>query len=170
MSGAKKKIIYIVSQLLFGCVFGFSCISVQAQYSSQNIKLIQSKAKSGDAKAQSALGFFYQQGTGVPKDSKRAIYWLKKAAAKGDKKAPTMLGIIYMKEKDYPKAFDWFKKGAKKGVPESQGLLGSVYLEGLPGIKPDYQEARYWLQQAADKGDVIAQSTLDKMSSTKPSI
>jgi TPR repeat protein len=51
-------------------------------------------AEEGDAEAQSALGIFYVNGRGVPRDYVEAYKWLKLASDKGDKDAKTAFGVI----------------------------------------------------------------------------
>jgi TPR repeat protein len=51
-------------------------------------------AEEGDAEAQSALGIFYVNGRGVPKDYVEAYKWLKLASDKGDKDAKTAFSVI----------------------------------------------------------------------------
>jgi TPR repeat protein len=51
-------------------------------------------AEEGDPEAQSALGIFYVNGRGVPKDYVEAYKWLKLASDKGDKDAKTAFAVI----------------------------------------------------------------------------
>ena len=48
---------------------------------------------------------------------------------------------------------------AQYGLPEAQARLGLCYLRGL-GVPANQAEARHWLEQAADAGDVTAQTEL----------
>jgi TPR repeat protein len=47
----------------------------------------------GDAFAQSALGFFYAEGRGVPQDYVEAVKWFRKAAVQGDATAQYNVGL-----------------------------------------------------------------------------
>ena len=51
-------------------------------------------AEAGDSEAQSALGIFYVNGRGVPKDFVEAYKWLKLASDQGDKDATTAFNVI----------------------------------------------------------------------------
>ena len=53
------------------------------------------KAEKGDAKAQTLLGIFYQDGDGVPKDDAEAVKWYRKAADQGHALAQYFLGYKY---------------------------------------------------------------------------
>jgi len=61
----------------------------------------------------------YYLGEGVPKDDKKALVWLTKAAEQGHPKATARLGIMYYFGKDVPqdykKAFFWVAKLAEQG-------------------------------------------------------
>ena len=50
-------------------------------------------AEQGDASAQSNLGVMYENGEGVAKDYKKAVYWLRKAADQGFAPAKEALAI-----------------------------------------------------------------------------
>ena len=56
---------------------------------------------------QSNLGTLYLEGTGVPQDSSKGIYWLRKAARQGDAEAYVNLGRVYFEGTGVPK--DWAK-------------------------------------------------------------
>jgi TPR repeat protein len=53
-------------------------------------------AERGDARSQSALGYLYLNGFGVPKNIGEAVYWYKKAAAQGEPEAEAYLGSFYI--------------------------------------------------------------------------
>src|ERR1700730_4103544 len=52
-------------------------------------------AVQGDADAQLLVGFMYQDGEGVQKDSAEAIHWYKLSADQGNKNAQFNMGILY---------------------------------------------------------------------------
>ena len=52
---------------------------------------------------QSNLGYMYDKGEGVPKDSKEAAKWYKLAAQQGDAYAQAILGYMYDKGEGVPK-------------------------------------------------------------------
>ena len=68
------------------------------------------KAENGNAKAQSAMGAYYESGNGVEKDQWKAIYWYTKAAEQGNPNAQYHLAVLYNKVEDNPlKAYYWFE-------------------------------------------------------------
>src|SRR3989442_13689308 len=53
------------------------------------------RAEQGNVDAQFDLGFMYQNGDGVPKDSAQAAQWYRKAAEQGMEGAQNNLGLRY---------------------------------------------------------------------------
>ena len=64
--------LFCVSGLLLSVVFA------------ESLDETRQKAKSGDAAAQANLGYLYDTGEGVPKDSTEALTWYRKAADQGN--------------------------------------------------------------------------------------
>lgn len=76
-------------------------------------------AEEGNAEAQYKLGRMYEEGLGLPQDSKEAFKWYLKAAEKGSAKAQYKLGTMYTLGKgvtrDIVEAAKWFGKAAQQG-------------------------------------------------------
>ena len=53
------------------------------------------RAKQGDAGAQSVLGGYYLEGTGIAKNPVEAVMWFRKAAEQGHDRAQSLLGTCY---------------------------------------------------------------------------
>ncbi len=123
-------------------------------------------AEKGNLKAQLSLGLMYQYGTGVTKDSEKAIVWLLKAAEGGDKIAQSWLGIQYMSGNGVPldnqKAFKWISRAAEQGHAGSQDMLGIMYESGK-GVDKDYKKSFEWRKRAAMQNDPQAQFSLGIM-------
>jgi uncharacterized protein len=66
---------------------------------------VSSLAHRGDARAQTALGFMYATGRGVPQNFERAVDWYRRAADQGDPTAQYLLGLMYDKGQGVPQ--DW---------------------------------------------------------------
>lgn len=58
------------------------------------MKIWQPLANDGDREAQYHLGYMFQTGTGVNKDSQKALYWYNKAAQNGHGKAFVLAKVI----------------------------------------------------------------------------
>lgn len=70
-------------------------------------------AMNGDVESMFDLAWLYQNGKGVVHDSKKALYWLKKAANCHDPRAMDAYGMLYMQgrivDKDPYQAKQWFE-------------------------------------------------------------
>ena len=102
----------LAPRLLLTC--GAFLITISAPLSAQDTDFAKTKklAESGNAKAQSNLGYMYAKGEGVPKDAAEAVKWYRKAADQGYAKAQTNLGYMYANGEGVPKdaaeAYTWF--------------------------------------------------------------
>lgn len=127
-------------------------------------------ATNGHPQAQHVLGILYQNGLGVEKDIKVAIYWLEKAAAQGLKEAENYLGHLYLDgkvvEKDVDKAEKWLLAAAKHGELEAQVHLGLMYVDDR-AAKKDIRSAEIWLRAAALRESEEAKIALEKIPGVK---
>jgi TPR repeat protein len=122
-----------------------------------------SRALAGEADAMLALGWFYLDGPGTPRDRAAGLGWIRKAADKGDLVALRDLGQIYRDgyaaPKDFAEAAHWFLIAANRGDAESMANLASLYENGT-GLPQNFVEAARWDRAAADKGEVSAMVSL----------
>lgn len=123
----------------------------------------QRRAEAGDARAQYQLYFRYSLGDGVKQDQETANRWLQQAAGNGDADAQYWLGELYYDGgsgfgKDRAAAFIWLEKAAAQGGRAEQSHIGWRYY-----ANGDYDNARRWLQKAADQCDGTAQFYLKKI-------
>ncbi len=140
----------------------------------QKFKLAAEKARvmaeGGHPKAQHVLGMLYQNGLGVEKDIKIAIYWLEKAAAQGLKEAESYLGHLYLDGKvvtrDVDKAEKYMLLAAQHGEREAQVHLGLMYLDDKTA-KKDLKSASIWLHAAALQDSEEAKKALEKIPGVK---
>lgn len=132
------------------------------------ITWLRKSAKAGYAKAQDALGWRYLLGSGVPKDLGQARAWFRKAAANGlgagsanlchsyhepmelmkgtDPLEGWPLPPVTGNKRDLAELFDSCRKGATTGRPPATQVLGVLYARGIGDIKPDYEQAYFWLR------------------------
>ena len=104
-------------------------------------------AERGDADAQSRLGFMYDNGQGVPKDSAEAVRWLRRAAEQGFPKAQFDLGVSYENgigvPQDYVEAYIWFSvcaAGGHERAPEWRDKV--AHLLSFEQLRDAQREAR----------------------------
>lgn len=121
------------------------------------------KAETGDAKAQTYLGFCYENGLEVKKDYVEALKWFHKAVDQNYAEAQRNLGWCYYDghgvQRDYTEAVKWFQKAADQDNAQAQCNLGDCYAKGN-GVPKDSVEAIKWYQKAANQDFVPAQGYL----------
>lgn len=147
-------------------IFFIPCLTLAF---SQDIANLEKMAKQGDLDAQYDLGHCYENGIGVAKDTKKAVYWYTKAADKGLANAQDRLGYCYNYgrgvAKDLNKAFEYYSKAANQGHAKAQSNLGTFYRYG-EGIEKNLDKAIYWYKKAADQGYQPAKKFLSELESS----
>jgi len=120
-------------------------------------------AEQGDVTAQYKLGTAYEDGSCVPIDNGKAVFWYRKVAEQGDGDAQNDLGVMYLTGEGVPEdktqAAFWFRKAAEQGIATAQNNLGVRYLNG-DGIPEDKAQAAFWFRKAAEQGLAAAQFNL----------
>jgi len=151
--------------IICSCVCVFLYVSSPLVYSissSSSTQLTIKKAEAGSRDAQFQLGYRYEKGKQVKRNSEKAIKWYRKAAQKGHVKAQDRLAMLYYKKKRYDKARFWLEKRAKAGNSEAQFLYANTYRYGL-GAKISNKSAKHWYNKAAKKDHKQAQYELGRM-------
>ena len=125
---------------------------------------LQPLANQGNAEAQYALGWMYEQGKGVTQDYKEAARLFGLAAAQGDASAQYNLGVMYDKGRgvtqDYKEAARLFGLAAAQGNARVQVVLALMYSIGQ-GVTQDYIYALMWVNIAASSGHANAVKVRD---------
>ncbi len=115
------------------------------------------------APAQSKLGYCYEEGLGVAKDTEVAVKWYMKAAQSGYPTAMINLASCYDLGKGVamskPEAFKWYKKAADQDFPLGHYNVGICYATGT-GVEVDDVRALEYLTKAAELGEATAQFNL----------
>jgi hypothetical protein len=107
-------------------------------------------AQSGNADAQTSLGFMYQNAQGTSKDSNKAREWYEKAATQKQPYALFNLALFYV-DYDQFKAYELFLEAAILEVPPAQYEVALMLERGL-GCLQNYSEAAFWYEEAAKRG------------------
>jgi TPR repeat protein len=89
-------------------------------------------------------------------------------AQKGDIKAQTALGLMYLGIvdgllADKGKAAERFRKAAEQGEREAQYQLGEMYRLGSKALKKNNSLALEWHKKAAEQGDPFAQTSVGSL-------
>ncbi len=101
----------------------------------------------------------YYDGDGFPKDTGKAVEWLKKGSDGGNTEAKTLLGLIRIFEDgftDPDQGIDLLREVSSlpEADPELQGLLARLLYDGeLWGIERDLDECAKWAEKAAEGDD-----------------
>jgi TPR repeat protein len=117
-------------------------------------------AEDGNAEAQFGIGYLYDKGLGVPRDTAEAIHWYRLSAEKNHALSQLNLGAIHQEgREDFPadpgRAADWYRLAAEQGNASAQYNLGKLYFRGQ-GLPRKYELAAEWLRKAADQDHVKA--------------
>jgi len=86
-------------------------------------------AKQGDTSAQISLGYFFDTGIHLKKDTKKALYWYKKAARNKSAAACSNIGTVYRDVGNVERARFWFLKAIESNDGDAALELGKLYLE-----------------------------------------
>jgi TPR repeat protein len=138
-------------------------------------------SEEGDAEAQNALGFRYENGMKVEKNASEARKWYLKAANQGLAAGQMHVCSGHLEHKDleagvYPfsglplpplhtskadlvEALKWCGKAASQGYVDAEADLGILYAKGGEGLKRDYEQSYFWLkldQQDRELCDAVA--------------
>ena len=121
------------------------------------------RAKNGDVEAQFVLGYMYDYGEGLPRDSEKAVHWYTKASEQGEARASYGLGLMYKYGEGVPQNLQqvvyWYTKASEQGDAQAQHELGLMYADGF-GVSLDYEQAFYWWKKSAEQAYVRAQYSL----------
>lgn len=135
-------------------------IEVGKPISKNTIDKYKEIAENGDSELQYKLGYMYENGIGVPKNSKSAFYWYENAANNGIRDANNKLAWFYYcgksVTKNIDKAIDLLSEHAEIGDASTQCLLANIY----EFDECDYENALKWYEKASAKGDCHATHNL----------
>ena len=111
---------------------------------------------------------FYDGTNGHPKDSTKAVCWLKRAANQGYAPAQYYLGTMYELgsgglPKDDTEAVNWYRNAASQGYTLAETELGVLYQNGRGGVPKDDTQSASLYSRAAEQGNEIAEYNLGIM-------
>jgi TPR repeat protein len=119
-------------------------------------ELVRQAAEAGYPIAIYQIGYFYENGDGVPTNLVEAQRWYEKGAAIGEPRSEAALGLMYENGKpmrsDWVEAAKWYMKGAQQEHPKSELLLGRAYEYGI-GVPLNLDTAITWYDKAAAQGE-----------------
>ena len=130
------------------------CLDDKKEYT-QAFEWYSKAAAQGFAPAECIIGYYYDNGMGVEKNTAKAFEWWSKAAAQGFAKAEYNVGTCYENgigvEKNTAKAFEWYSKAAAQGYASAECAIGYYYENGM-GVEKNASKAFEWYSKAAAQG------------------
>ncbi|NRR33914.1 sel1 repeat family protein [Oxalobacteraceae bacterium] len=129
-------------------------------------------AEKGDITAQIEAYALYTEGADVPKNEKRAGYWLRRAAIGGNVDAQYLTGRQYTKATgpsgiDFDQAIRFLTMAANQGHRNAMRALANIYEESIDGetygrpVKhKSMNKALSWYTKGADLGDRYSAAAL----------
>ena len=144
--------------------FTKECVCMKDEDYTQAKVYLEKALKEGCTDAFCELGTIYASGTGVGKDTEKALFWWEQTTSKGNAEAYGELGDWYsggiLKGNDSEKSLGYYQRGveldnvkaANCGHAYSQKSLGEMYMLGV-GVEQDYTKAVYWFKTTCEKGE-----------------
>jgi len=86
-------------------------------------------AKAGNCSCQLNLGYFYQTGIGVRRNSSNALTWYERAYRQGDTSAANNIGTIWRDRRRPKQALLWFRRAVKLGDDSSNLEIAKIFLK-----------------------------------------
>jgi TPR repeat protein len=164
----------MVGQLLLCAVLACACALSQEPYEDRAARLrpedippLIQKAQDGDLPSQVLLWLAYSGGHGVPKDAKKGLPYLRKAAEQGSVESEWVLSTMYEFGRaglavDHAESFNWALKAAQRGHMIAQHNVATAYFHGT-GVEQNLEQARYWYARAAEQGFAHSEWALGRM-------
>ena len=126
-------------------------------------ELYEPLAESGNQRAQSMVGWFYDNGYGVPVDDVEAAKWYLLAFNQGDANAAENLAALKLAGSGVPQNLEearaLFGVAAATGLPGAQLAYGQMLMAGEGG-PIDKTQGLLWVSRAAEQGIAMAQYTM----------
>jgi TPR repeat protein len=118
----------------------------------QAVAEVQARARTGDAEALDFLGWFYDEGRGLPADPAKAADAYRRGAEAGNKHAQWRYGVLLDTGQgvaaDPVAAMRWFEKSAAQGFTNALVSIGMLYSGGR-GVPKDNAKALASYREAA---------------------
>lgn len=139
--------------------------------------IINKLAADGYLKAQTRLGYIYENGLGIKRDYSKALEWYQKADAAGFTRARVRIGFLYERglgvDADPVKAINIYEEAIAQGDGFAMARLGQMYIQGdvltrnyqkaytlfENGVASNSNHALPWLGEMYEKGYYVAQDT-----------
>jgi TPR repeat protein len=152
--------IFVAQECIYRDQFGSRKEQRQRGFSPElGLTEILRRAHDGDEGAMYSLSRIYAFGGPIRRDERKAVLWLRRAAAAGDLDSITNLGVRYRYgegvRKNAAKALRWYRAAAARGCFAAMYNIGLCHRNGT-GVRKDEHEALRWFKRASKKGNASA--------------
>ena len=177
MCSATVKRLSILALMTWTSITSSLCANPQAEENYQSAKAhmnaegnkknlvrayehMRAAADQGHLDAQATVGYLLYTGTGVSRNEKDGVHFLKQAADGGSPKAAFNLAKILLKQnpENSADALAYMKQAADTGMLRAELALAEWYYFGENGIPVNYPEALKFYERAAQKGNPVAEN------------
>ncbi len=118
------------------------------------LRLFLENAKAGDVASQLNIGYFYDRGLGVRRNTRLALQWYRRAYQNGDASAANNIGTIYRDRGNRRRALEWFLRAFRSGNVDSSLEIAKLYL----AIRGRHRDAKAYLRIVIRSNQVTAAS------------
>lgn len=112
-------------------------------------------AAAGNASAAHSLGYCFDAGVGVRRDSQLAMRWYLRAWRGGHATAAANIATIYRDRGLFTQAIRWWQRAIETGIPEEAVEVGYCYQYGI-GVRRSAQKAADFYRSAIRARNIIA--------------
>jgi len=109
--------------------FNRACVLWDEGRTREAFRLFMEAAGDGDVSCYVNVGYFYDAGVGVRKNTAKALYWYRRAHRRGDSSGTHNIGTIYRDLGMKRRALQWFDRALKMGNDSSALEIGRIYLK-----------------------------------------
>lgn len=100
------------------------------------------------------LGYMYQNGCGMEKNSGKAKFYYKSGALLGDENAAWSIGLMYKEDMEYTEAYKFLLRAAEKGHGMAMYELAKLYEGGL-GVSYSKDKAIEWYVKCVESSCLV---------------
>jgi hypothetical protein len=111
------------------------------------LELFLAAAKAGDDDALNSVGYFFDHGIGIKKDSLIAYGWYKRAAMRGNLAGILNMGIWFRDLGNLRRSKFWFERAYARGDGTAAYELGKIYMRQRSSLSR--QHAAHYFRVAA---------------------
>ena len=117
-------------------------------------------AECGHTGAMLNIGYFYDLGLGVKRDSTKALRWYRRAYRRGDSSAANNIGTVYRDRGNLRRAAEWFTRAIQAGEIGSALELAKIHLARSDGTQARRLLRRVVTSDSVTESDIETAKTM----------